>query len=26
IEDNLITFVCETATSSCPLIYLDGYT
>lgn len=26
IEDNLITFVCETATSSCPLVYLDGYT
>ncbi|KAM8953803.1 collagen alpha-1(XII) chain [Pelodytes ibericus] len=26
IEDNLITFVCETATSTCPLIYLDGYT
>ncbi|XP_069462362.1 collagen alpha-1(XII) chain isoform X2 [Ambystoma mexicanum] len=26
IEDNLITFICETATSTCPLIYLDGYT
>ncbi|XP_068137600.1 collagen alpha-1(XII) chain isoform X2 [Hyperolius riggenbachi] len=26
IEDNLITFVCETATSTCPLIYLEGYT
>uniref|UniRef100_A0A8C5SF87 Collagen type XII alpha 1 chain n=1 Tax=Laticauda laticaudata TaxID=8630 RepID=A0A8C5SF87_LATLA len=26
IEDNLITFVCETATSTCPLMYLDGYT
>uniref|UniRef100_A0A8D0HQC1 Collagen type XII alpha 1 chain n=1 Tax=Sphenodon punctatus TaxID=8508 RepID=A0A8D0HQC1_SPHPU len=26
IQDNLITFVCETATSTCPLIYLEGYT
>ncbi|KAI5616691.1 collagen alpha-1(XII) chain isoform X1 [Silurus asotus] len=26
IQDNLITFICETATSSCPLIYLDGFT
>ncbi|XP_078504196.1 collagen alpha-1(XII) chain isoform X2 [Lissotriton helveticus] len=26
IQDNLITFVCETATSTCPLIYLDGFT
>uniref|UniRef100_A0A8D0CFC3 Collagen alpha-1(XII) chain n=2 Tax=Salvator merianae TaxID=96440 RepID=A0A8D0CFC3_SALMN len=26
IEDNLITFVCETATSTCPLMFLDGYT
>nr|XP_033792023.1 collagen alpha-1(XII) chain isoform X1 [Geotrypetes seraphini] len=26
IEENLINFVCETATSTCPLIYLDGYT
>ncbi|KAL4624073.1 collagen alpha-1(XII) chain-like isoform X2 [Arapaima gigas] len=26
IQDNLITFICETATSTCPLIYLDGYT
>uniref|UniRef100_A0A8C4RJN8 Collagen alpha-1(XII) chain n=1 Tax=Erpetoichthys calabaricus TaxID=27687 RepID=A0A8C4RJN8_ERPCA len=26
IQDNLITFLCETATSTCPLIYLNGYT
>ncbi|KAM6915073.1 collagen alpha-1(XII) chain [Xenentodon cancila] len=26
IKDNLITFICETATSSCPLIYLNGFT
>ncbi|XP_061699936.1 collagen alpha-1(XII) chain isoform X2 [Syngnathoides biaculeatus] len=26
IQDNLITFICETATSTCPLIYMDGYT
>ncbi|TRY92824.1 hypothetical protein DNTS_024890 [Danionella cerebrum] len=26
IQDNLITFICETATSSCPLMYLDGFT
>ncbi|XP_061897868.1 collagen alpha-1(XII) chain-like isoform X2 [Entelurus aequoreus] len=26
IEDNLITFICETATSTCPLIYINGYT
>ncbi|XP_061650641.1 collagen alpha-1(XII) chain isoform X2 [Phyllopteryx taeniolatus] len=26
IQDNLITFVCETATSTCPLIYMNGYT
>uniref|UniRef100_A0A8C9TJK8 Collagen type XII alpha 1 chain n=1 Tax=Scleropages formosus TaxID=113540 RepID=A0A8C9TJK8_SCLFO len=26
IQDNLITFICETATSTCPLIYLEGYT
>uniref|UniRef100_A0A673LQQ0 Collagen alpha-1(XII) chain-like n=1 Tax=Sinocyclocheilus rhinocerous TaxID=307959 RepID=A0A673LQQ0_9TELE len=26
IQDNLITFICETATSTCPLIYLDGFT
>ncbi|KAM9466860.1 collagen alpha-1(XII) chain isoform 2-T2 [Clarias gariepinus] len=26
IQDNLVTFVCETATSTCPLIYLDGFT
>ncbi|XP_066579143.1 collagen alpha-1(XII) chain isoform X2 [Amia ocellicauda] len=26
IQDNLITFICETATSTCPLIYLNGYT
>uniref|UniRef100_A0A3B3U2H9 Collagen type XII alpha 1 chain n=1 Tax=Poecilia latipinna TaxID=48699 RepID=A0A3B3U2H9_9TELE len=25
IQDNLITFICETATS-CPLIYINGYT
>ncbi|XP_017331753.1 collagen alpha-1(XII) chain isoform X3 [Ictalurus punctatus] len=26
IQDNLITVICETATSTCPLIYLDGFT
>uniref|UniRef100_A0A3B3QGQ3 Collagen, type XII, alpha 1a n=1 Tax=Paramormyrops kingsleyae TaxID=1676925 RepID=A0A3B3QGQ3_9TELE len=26
IQDNLITFICETATSTCPLIFLDGFT
>ncbi|KAI9528339.1 hypothetical protein NQZ68_022031 [Dissostichus eleginoides] len=26
IRENLITFICETATSSCPLIYLNGFT
>uniref|UniRef100_A0AAQ4PTZ0 Collagen alpha-1(XII) chain n=1 Tax=Gasterosteus aculeatus aculeatus TaxID=481459 RepID=A0AAQ4PTZ0_GASAC len=26
IQDNLITFICETATSTCPLIYIDGFT
>uniref|UniRef100_A0A6Q2XC71 Collagen alpha-1(XII) chain n=1 Tax=Esox lucius TaxID=8010 RepID=A0A6Q2XC71_ESOLU len=26
IHDNLVTFICETATSSCPLIYLNGFT
>ncbi|KAL0967290.1 hypothetical protein UPYG_G00250360 [Umbra pygmaea] len=26
IHDNLVTFLCETATSSCPLIYLDEFT
>ncbi|XP_073783716.1 collagen alpha-1(XII) chain isoform X3 [Danio rerio] len=26
IQDNLITFICETATSTCPLIYLNGFT
>ncbi|XP_024152990.1 collagen alpha-1(XII) chain isoform X2 [Oryzias melastigma] len=26
IQDNLITFICETATSTCPLIYINGYT
>uniref|UniRef100_A0A3Q2Y3A0 Collagen alpha-1(XII) chain n=1 Tax=Hippocampus comes TaxID=109280 RepID=A0A3Q2Y3A0_HIPCM len=26
IQDNLITFICETATSTCPLIYMNGYT
>ncbi|XP_061563452.1 collagen alpha-1(XII) chain-like [Cololabis saira] len=26
IKDNLITFICETSTSSCPLIYLNGFT
>ncbi|KAK5852560.1 hypothetical protein PBY51_006413 [Eleginops maclovinus] len=26
IKENLITFICETATSSCPLIYLNGFT
>ncbi|RVE57033.1 hypothetical protein OJAV_G00212260 [Oryzias javanicus] len=26
IQDNLITFICETATSTCPLIYIHGYT
>ncbi|KAM4632934.1 collagen alpha-1(XII) chain isoform 2-T3 [Polymixia lowei] len=26
IKENLITFICETATSSCPLIYVNGFT
>ncbi|CAL8312238.1 unnamed protein product [Lota lota] len=26
IKENLVTFICETATSSCPLIYLNGFT
>ncbi|XP_075940078.1 collagen alpha-1(XII) chain [Anarhichas minor] len=26
IKENLINFICETATSSCPLIYLNGFT
>uniref|UniRef100_A0A8C5FTA2 Collagen type XII alpha 1 chain n=1 Tax=Gadus morhua TaxID=8049 RepID=A0A8C5FTA2_GADMO len=26
IQDNLITFICETATSTCPLIYMNGFT
>uniref|UniRef100_A0A8C4IEX3 Collagen alpha-1(XII) chain n=1 Tax=Dicentrarchus labrax TaxID=13489 RepID=A0A8C4IEX3_DICLA len=26
IKENLITFICETATSSCPLIFLNGFT
>ncbi|XP_034431804.1 collagen alpha-1(XII) chain isoform X3 [Hippoglossus hippoglossus] len=26
IQDNLITFICETATSTCPLIYISGFT
>uniref|UniRef100_A0A3B3Q4H7 Collagen, type XII, alpha 1b n=1 Tax=Paramormyrops kingsleyae TaxID=1676925 RepID=A0A3B3Q4H7_9TELE len=26
IQDNLVTFICETATSSCPLIYLNEFT
>ncbi|XP_065112633.1 collagen alpha-1(XII) chain isoform X1 [Paramisgurnus dabryanus] len=26
IQDNLVTFLCETATSSCPLIYVNGFT
>uniref|UniRef100_A0A669BKX6 Collagen type XII alpha 1 chain n=1 Tax=Oreochromis niloticus TaxID=8128 RepID=A0A669BKX6_ORENI len=26
IQDNLITFICETATSTCPLIYINGFT
>ncbi|XP_055088149.1 collagen alpha-1(XII) chain isoform X2 [Periophthalmus magnuspinnatus] len=26
IKENLITFICETSTSSCPLIYLNGFT
>ncbi|XP_017157584.1 collagen alpha-1(XII) chain [Poecilia reticulata] len=26
IRENLITFICETSTSSCPLIYLNGFT
>ncbi|KAM7376532.1 hypothetical protein PAMP_006259 [Pampus punctatissimus] len=26
IQDNLITFICETATSTCPLTYIDGFT
>uniref|UniRef100_A0A672FR01 Collagen, type XII, alpha 1b n=1 Tax=Salarias fasciatus TaxID=181472 RepID=A0A672FR01_SALFA len=26
IKENLVTFICETASSSCPLIYLNGFT
>ncbi|XP_067335458.1 collagen alpha-1(XII) chain isoform X2 [Channa argus] len=26
IQDNLITVICETVTSTCPLMYKDGYT
>eukprot|EP00062_Callorhinchus_milii_P020383 gi/632975970/ref/XP_007904530.1/ PREDICTED: collagen alpha-1(XII) chain isoform X1 [Callorhinchus milii] len=26
IEDQLITFLCETASSTCPLIYINGFT
>uniref|UniRef100_A0A3Q3JGG7 Collagen alpha-1(XII) chain n=1 Tax=Monopterus albus TaxID=43700 RepID=A0A3Q3JGG7_MONAL len=26
IKENLITFLCETASSSCPLIFLNGFT
>ncbi|XP_077409700.1 collagen alpha-1(XII) chain isoform X3 [Vanacampus margaritifer] len=26
IKENLITFICETATSSCPLIFVNGFT
>ncbi|CAL8395099.1 unnamed protein product [Gadus morhua 'NCC'] len=26
IRENLVTFICETATSSCPLIFLNGFT
>uniref|UniRef100_A0AAQ5YIG9 Collagen alpha-1(XII) chain n=1 Tax=Amphiprion ocellaris TaxID=80972 RepID=A0AAQ5YIG9_AMPOC len=26
IKENLITFICETASSSCPLIFLNGFT
>uniref|UniRef100_A0A8C1JJ88 Collagen alpha-1(XII) chain n=1 Tax=Cyprinus carpio TaxID=7962 RepID=A0A8C1JJ88_CYPCA len=26
IQDNLVTFICETATSTCPLIYVNGFT
>ncbi|XP_055362274.1 collagen alpha-1(XII) chain isoform X3 [Betta splendens] len=26
IRENLITFICETSTSSCPLIFLNGFT
>uniref|UniRef100_A0A3Q3X4W8 Uncharacterized protein n=1 Tax=Mola mola TaxID=94237 RepID=A0A3Q3X4W8_MOLML len=26
IKENLINFICETATSSCPLIFLNGFT
>ncbi|TRY57351.1 hypothetical protein DNTS_024942 [Danionella cerebrum] len=26
IQENLVTFICETATSSCPLIYVNGFT
>uniref|UniRef100_A0A4W5R7Q3 Collagen, type XII, alpha 1a n=1 Tax=Hucho hucho TaxID=62062 RepID=A0A4W5R7Q3_9TELE len=26
IQDNLLTFICETATSTCPLIYINGFT
>ncbi|KAJ8270953.1 hypothetical protein GJAV_G00121110 [Gymnothorax javanicus] len=25
IQDNLVTFICETATATCPLIFLDGF-
>ncbi|XP_061561152.1 collagen alpha-1(XII) chain isoform X5 [Phycodurus eques] len=26
IKENLITFICETATSTCPLIFVNGFT
>ncbi|XP_068197852.1 collagen alpha-1(XII) chain isoform X2 [Antennarius striatus] len=26
IKENLVTFICETATSTCPLIFLNGFT
>ncbi|XP_038160859.1 collagen alpha-1(XII) chain [Cyprinodon tularosa] len=26
IKENLITFICETSTSTCPLIYVNGFT
>ncbi|CAG5866270.1 unnamed protein product [Menidia menidia] len=26
IQDNLITYICETATSTCPLIFINGFT
>ncbi|XP_034555947.1 collagen alpha-1(XII) chain [Notolabrus celidotus] len=26
IKENLVTFICETASSSCPLIFLNGFT